>query len=231
MKVIKLNYCIYVITFIRLIIMTHSFNTSLAKKYRLAEAIILQNLWFWVKKNSESNRNYYNGAFWTYNSIKNYHEIFPYLTDRKISNALKKLEEQGIIQTGNYNKSSYDRTKWYALTEKGLSIMQKCEMENTKSHHPKSNNVSPIPYSNTFNKTVKKPYGIYSHVYLSDSEYESLKSNYSDCEVKIQDLDDYIEMKNVKYPNHYKTITIWAKKKEKSSSIPTINTREIDYDK
>ena len=44
-----------------------------------------------------------------------------------------------MILFGNYNKISYDRTTWYAITEKGNSILQhgesdlsKCEMDSPK---------------------------------------------------------------------------------------------------
>ena len=60
-------------------------------------------------------------------------------------NALKKLKEKGIIETGNYNKSAYDRTLWYAFTKMGDSIMQKCKMEESNLSNGLCKNVEPIP--------------------------------------------------------------------------------------
>lgn len=35
---------------------------------------------------------------------------------------LKELEDEGIIETGNYNKMTYDRTKWYTVVDKDILI-------------------------------------------------------------------------------------------------------------
>ena len=78
------------------------------------------------------------------------------MTPRQISYALEKLIDGGLIVTGNYNTSSYDRTLWYALTEKGKSILQNCKMENTKKENGNPENVKPIPYINTDKKTDEK---------------------------------------------------------------------------
>ena len=35
--------------------MQHSFNVELAKEYGILEAILLNHLWFWIKKNKANN--------------------------------------------------------------------------------------------------------------------------------------------------------------------------------
>ena len=133
--------------------MQHSFDIEIAEKYGVSEAILLQHLWFWIEKNKANEVNFYDGTYWTYNSAKAFVKLFPYMTQRQIQNALKKLKDKGIIKTGNYNKSAYDRTLWYAFTELGKSIMQKCKMENTKLSNGLHKNVTPIPNINTDNNT------------------------------------------------------------------------------
>ena len=96
--------------------MNHSFNITIAKKYGLEEAILLENIYFWCKKN-EANGKLTNGKPWTYNSIKAFNQLFDYLTPAKISRALKNLEEKGLLEVGNFNSNSYDRTKWYCITD------------------------------------------------------------------------------------------------------------------
>lgn len=133
--------------------MQHSFHIEIAKEYGILEAIIINNLFFWIEKNKANNVNYYDGMYWTYNSIKALNELFPYASERKISYALKHLEEEGIIKTGNYNKLAYDRTLWYAFTEKGISILQKCCYHFTKSTNGIYKSDEPIPDINTDIKT------------------------------------------------------------------------------
>lgn len=133
--------------------MQHSFDIDIAKDYGMLEAILLNNIQFWIEKNKANNTNYYDGYYWTFNSTKAFNELFPYVSQRQIQNALKHLRDEGILQTGNYNKLAYDRTLWYAFTEKGECIMQKCKMEDVKMLNGLGDNVQPIPDINTDNKT------------------------------------------------------------------------------
>ena len=129
--------------------MNHSFDKDIAVAYGLPEAIILNHMQFWIEQNEANNINFYDGSYWTYNTTKAYAEIFPYLSQRQIQCALKHLREEGILKTGNYNKSAYDRTLWYAFTEKGISIMQKCKMEVAGMSNGFDAQVKPIPINNT----------------------------------------------------------------------------------
>lgn len=130
----------------------HFFSPEVAEEYGVNAAILLQNLSYWIEKNRANDRNYIDGMYWTYSSVKAFQELFPYLTARAISTALQKLEDAGIIISGNHNKSAYDRTKWYAITEKGFSILQNRQMENSKSENGNDENDEPIPYNITDNK-------------------------------------------------------------------------------
>ena len=132
--------------------MEHSFDIDIAKRYGIQPAILLKNIYFWIEKNRANDKNFYDGYYWTYNSKKAFAELFPYMTARQIEYALQKLIEDDLIITGNYNKVAYDRTLWYAITKKGYSILQNCEMEETKKGNAIPENVKPIPNINTVTK-------------------------------------------------------------------------------
>ena len=106
----------------------HFFSVSVAEEYGLECAIILNQLSGWISHNKANNTNYHEGRYWTFNSIREWKELLPYSTEKKIRMALEKLEKEGLIISGNFNKTAYDRTKWYALTEKGESILPKRQM-------------------------------------------------------------------------------------------------------
>ena len=129
--------------------MQHSFDVDIAKEYGILEAILLNHLWFWIKKNEANETNYYDDNYWTYNSTRAFTELFPYVSQRQIQNALNHLKEEEIILTGNYNKSAYDRTLWYAFSKKGKCIMQKCKMEDAEIGNGLCENGKPIPDINT----------------------------------------------------------------------------------
>ena len=155
--------------------MQHSFNIELAKEYGILEAIIINNLFFWIEKNKANDVSYYDGTYWTYNSIKALNELFPYASERKISYALKHLEEEGIIKTGNYNKLAYDRTLWYAFTEKGISILQKCCFHFTKSTNGFYKSDEPIPDINT---DINTDNNNSSSIEKCDTIYDFLEQNF-----------------------------------------------------
>lgn len=130
---------------------SHIFDVGMAQKYGVNEAIILNNLIFWIKKNMANNKHFYDGYYWTYNSIKAFHELLPYLSEKQIRNALKNLEDKQVIITGNYNKVAYDRTLWYSI--KDNSILQKGKMNFNEKSNGNIEKGEPIPYINTDNKT------------------------------------------------------------------------------
>ena len=136
--------------------MEHSFNVDVAKRYGVHAAVLLNNISFWCRKNAANGVHYYDGYFWTYNSKKAFSEWFPYMTARQIDYALKQLIDDGVLVTGNYNANAYDRTLWYAITKKGECILQNCEMDETKLSDGLPENVEPIPYINTDQKTTDK---------------------------------------------------------------------------
>lgn len=124
--------------------MNHYFNTEIAKLCGVNAAIIFQNIHYWTQHNESNNINFIDGRYWMYNSIKSFSEQFKYLSERQISTAISKLINEGFVITGNYNKSAYNRTLWYALSDKGKSILQKCEMENSNASNEFDNDVESI---------------------------------------------------------------------------------------
>jgi len=92
--------------------MNHSFNIEDAKKYGVNCAVILENIRFWVAKNKANEKHLYDGHTWTYNSVKAFGDLFPYLTEKQIRGALDKLVASDEVQKGNYNPNPYDKTTW-----------------------------------------------------------------------------------------------------------------------
>ncbi len=103
--------------------MNHSFNIAVAAEYGILEAVLLEYLNFWVTKNKANGVQYYDGYYWTYNSTKALAELFPYASKTTIYRALRHLEDEGLVLSGNYNKAAYDRTMWYTLAEKGSLLL------------------------------------------------------------------------------------------------------------
>ena len=200
--------------------MEHSFNIELAKEYGILEAILLKNIWFWIEKNRANEKNFYDGTYWTYNSTKAFNQLFPYASESSIKRALKSLQEKGIIKTGNYNKSSYDRTLWYAFTDLGYSIVSNRQMEVNKSSNGDEQNGLTIPDINTDDKTkdIKT-----NKKEKKETEFDSvINENFTDEELK-QTVYEFIKMrKAIKKPLTTRGLELMINKLKKMTS----NTNE-----
>lgn len=203
----------------------HFFDVNIAKEYGVHCAVVFQHIWHWVKKNEANETNYYDGKYWTYNSIKAFGDLFPYLSKKQIETALKKLRDEGLIETGNYNVVRYDRTLWYAVTEKGKSIImygenrfsndvesnsQIGEIENANLGNRIPSEVEPIPYINTNRNTDRNSYRNTNNkreaVYYPNDERLNLA------------FTDYVEMrKQIKKPMTEKAIDLAMRKLEELS--------------
>lgn len=136
---------------------THFFDIKVAELYGVNCAVILENIYYWIEHNKANGTNFHDGRYWTFNSTKAFKELFPYLSKKQIETALNKLREEGILITGNYNQLKYDRTLWYAITEKGYCILLRGEMDVTTEENGNDLEVTPIPYINTDIKPNNKP--------------------------------------------------------------------------
>lgn len=103
--------------------MEHSFDINIAAKYGIHTAILLKNLHFWIVKNRANEKHYHEGKYWTYNSQKAFAELFPYLTERQVKYTIEKMKKDELIIVGNFNENPYDKTSWYALTDKAFELL------------------------------------------------------------------------------------------------------------
>ena len=98
----------------------HGFNIDLAEKYGVDVAVFIKNLKFWIEKNIANEKHFHDGRYWTYNSYDALAKLFPYWSKDQLKRIVKKAKEMNLICTGNYNKSSYDKTNWYSFTDYGI---------------------------------------------------------------------------------------------------------------
>lgn len=125
--------------------MTHQFDIELAKEFGIEEAILIDKFVGWIQYNRANNKHFHDGRTWTYNSAKSFADIFPYMTESKIKRVISALVDAGIIMKGNYNENQYDRTNWYAFTDAGNTIVQKCYFHRSEMTNGTVRNERPIP--------------------------------------------------------------------------------------
>ena len=84
---------------------------SLAAKYGTNEAILLQQIHYWLLKSE----NVFEGKKWFYMTLNDWTKQLYFMSDMTIRRTLTKLETLKLISVGNFNKKKYDKTKWYTL--------------------------------------------------------------------------------------------------------------------
>jgi len=91
-------------------------NTQLACLIGLNEAIVIQQLHYWLERNKTTATNFHDGLYWTYGTIQEYRDRdFPFWSFDTVKRTLAKLIKLGFVIQGNFNKWKLDQTKWYSI--------------------------------------------------------------------------------------------------------------------
>jgi hypothetical protein len=125
--------------------------------YGVEESIFIHNLYFWILKNEANGRHWYEGRHWTYNSMAAFSELFPFWTTSQMRRIISNCVAKGAVIKGNFNKSNYDRTTWYALSETVTSIYANRHFDLLESTNGIVQTNSPIPDNKPDNKPYSKP--------------------------------------------------------------------------
>lgn len=91
----------------------HSFDADVASEVGVIAATIYKNIQHYCEKARTNGKNIHDGKAWTYNSVRAWRKQYPYLSEKQIRTALKRLEDAQYISVSEYNKDNRDRTKWY----------------------------------------------------------------------------------------------------------------------
>ena len=215
--------------------MTYNFDIEIATRIGVDEAIMLNNFVYWLLKNKANNKNFFDGNYWTFNSVRAYSELFPFWNETQIRRILKSLIDQNVLVVGNYNQNAYDRTNWYSLSSEYIHLIHW-----TISTNGKAENSQPIPNNKPVNKTINKSYYEFSFTLSKLIQYDNLSQEYKDklkeeinklnLSIAYDDFVDSLIAKGYKYKNFLAAYNNWCKKdfnKDKTNS--NIDDKEWDY--
>ena len=166
--------------------MNYNFNVEIATRIGVDEAIMLNNFVYWLLKNKANNKNFFDGNYWTFNSVRAYSELFPFWKESQIKRILKSLIDQNVLVVGNYNQNAYDRTNWYSLSSEYIHLI-----DWTISTNGKAQNSQPIPNNKPSNKTINKK--------ASKSDIEKYLSSLNNPLLNVDSLREWLEYKNYNY--------------------------------
>lgn len=117
-------------------------NTDLALVLGdLNEAIVLNQLNYWLEIKKKADKNFIDDRYWVYNSYSDWKaKDFPYWSEKTIQRTFTRLENKGVVVSANYNKLGIDKTKWYTIdTEKLQELVDKFNSDEDKMTNQQDN--------------------------------------------------------------------------------------------
>ncbi len=98
---------------------TFVFKEEIAKEYGVESAILLQHFIYSISHHKKNNTHFYEGRYWTYDSITTLTNLYSFWSGRVIDRIIKNLLDKNVLVSGCFNKHKYDRTKWFAFVDEG----------------------------------------------------------------------------------------------------------------
>lgn len=181
----------------RLLIDEHPLQVlpSLAEAIGLNEAIVLQQLHYWLK----DSKKIYDGKPWTYNSVAEWQKQFPFWSESTIRRTINNLRKLDLVEvTSKYNKMPMDKTLWYTvrydvLNRVTIPFSQNDHMVRSDCTHGLVKMDKAIP--KTITKTITKTKSINNNVQPSDDSvndrFETLYKTYPKKQGKKRALAAY----------------------------------------
>lgn len=183
-------------------------NTDLALVLGdLNEAIVLNQLNYWLGINKKAGKNFIDDRYWVYNSYSDWKaKDFPYWSEKTIQRTFTRLENKGVVLSANYNKLAIDKTKWYTIdTEKLQELVDKFNSDEDKMTNRQDNmtdrqdkmtcregqNDRPLPEINTEN--IDRDYTTEIKYALSESKDSSRGDIYAFSAEKGESKSDVIK--------------------------------------
>jgi len=167
----------------------HSFDPDIAEKVGVVAAVIYEYIRYWVERNRKKGVNEQDGECWMFCSVKGFREHFPYMSVRGIRTALDKLEADGFIKTGRFNKRSFDRTTWFTICQNEQIELSKTAKPFAQNDKAFAQNDKPIPIKE-YNYRIKlknnNPYIPFEEVF---KKYPLINDNPEVRESVLQFLD------------------------------------------
>jgi hypothetical protein len=140
--------------------MIFSFDSQVAQKYGVTEAILYEFFSRILVKNMVDDVNHEDGTFWTVASYTALSAVMPFYTERQIRYAMANMMKEGIIL--QLKKKHRNRTSWWGMPIEALKKLHVTEMSNGIA--PVVTKVSPKPKENVVPININNNPPISPHV-------------------------------------------------------------------
>ena len=97
-------------------------NPRLAERIGLNEAIVLQQLKYWLNE-TESGLDH-EGRRWVYNTVEQWQKQFPFWSADTVKRSLTSLQKQGLVMVEKLAKAKHDHTNHYAINYQSAALIE-----------------------------------------------------------------------------------------------------------
>lgn len=157
------------------------------------EATVLYQIHCWTEHNKAKGINYYDGQYWTYNSMDEWAKIFFWWSRATVKRIFAELESKGYLLTANYNKRGLDRTKWYAVNYHRLKMTQSLAQNDPMDW---LNLTQAIPKTNHKQTTKTNDKEVKASESRTQESYDKLVAEYGQEETDqaIETVNNYLDV-------------------------------------
>ena len=189
---------------------------SLAKVIGLNEAIILQQIHYWL--DPRMNKNKREGVHWVYNSYEQWQEQFSFMSKRTIQRAVLSLEKQFLLITKKINQLHGDSTKWYTINYKNLSKIEASSPSAKLASGPNANLSSPSCQNGTtiYKETETTPKITNSSLNPSSLQTSGIEKKEGEKNINLKNK------KGLKKNSNFLEVSVY------SSSSQRVTTKEFE---
>lgn len=132
-------------------------NTRLAEAIGLNEAIVLQQLSYWLEETNAGVD--HDGKRWVYNTVEQWSAQFPFWSPDTVKRILLTLREKGLVEVAKLSTDARDRTNYYRIRSEHSALFHRgnlpsligadcpngyIEQETTQRIHTPSVQIAPI---------------------------------------------------------------------------------------
>ena len=129
----------------------HSFDVDLAAVYGVNEAIIIHHFQHWIRINRKRGANFHEDRTWSYQTLQDIADHFPYWTVEEVRTIVDRLllgqnrrskqekEFEPVLIKGNFNKTAFDKTIWYAFIDEEKFVGSGNLRDNSNNSHERAN--------------------------------------------------------------------------------------------
>lgn len=98
----------------------HSLELRLAERLGISTAAVYDRLYDLCQAQEKRHSNRHDGHYWVRLPHKDFHRVFPFLSEGTVSKALRKLRDEGLVIVAHYDKTCLHDggnplTNWYSI--------------------------------------------------------------------------------------------------------------------